>query len=190
MARSDLLDLGVIRNVGASFALTPFGEKVRLRASEVRMGVLIEISSMLGIPRHGRIAAAYIRLICNGWITRCRFQNTGSCAFGCGHDEHSMEHFAFCSKVRAWSEPHAGLAKAPRGHKLSHLLCMEADVSRCSEMFFNKEPSEGAILSRALCCYASFRTHNAVRNGELLEGECEHAFCRFLHEGIRGSPII
>ena len=50
---------------------------------------------------HPRVAAAYLRTICNGWCTSHRFQGAGPCRFACGRGRDKLEHFAFCATEKA-----------------------------------------------------------------------------------------
>ena len=81
---------------------------------------------------------------------------------------------------------YVGTQKPPRGHELSHFLCMEVDARDVFKFFVEKGSVERAYLSRTLACYALFRTHNALRSGALAVCDSEHAFGRYLYEGKRG----
>jgi len=67
------------------------GQRVNLALSTLR-GMLQSLAP--------RVASAYLRTICNGWITRTRFsghqwfQHGGHCRFGCTECEDTLQHFA------------------------------------------------------------------------------------------------
>ena len=46
-----------------------------------------------------RVVAAYLRLLCDGWCTKRRFQGRGPCHFGCGSNPDSIEHYAVCPVI-------------------------------------------------------------------------------------------
>ena len=68
-----------------------------------------------------RVISAYIRLICNGWITARRFQRRSLCSFACGAREDSIEHYAKCSAVMSYFRIFLGLQRPDVGLELDHI---------------------------------------------------------------------
>ena len=132
-----------------------------------------------------KVLAAYIRLICNGWCTSRRFQGRLGCRFGCGGEQDSVEHFAYCSKLRTCFSRDLCLTSPALGYELDEFLCM------CSlNSAHDHAALTHAIVLRAVACYATFRAHNGLRCGDVSAEHWEAAFSRFVREGLQGYNII
>ena len=150
-----------------------------------RLDRAMRASRLIAAHCHPRVWAAYLRALCNGWCTRRRFQSRGACRFGCGGHEDSIEHMAFCNKVRELWQRHLCLAPPPPGQELDIFLCLEVPV------FGNGVRQEGfpdsaqALCSQALGLFALHCTHNSLRHGRLGEDEIDGAFREHLRDGRR-----
>lgn len=74
---------------------------------------VLEVLSRLSTPR---VQAAYLRMVCNGWCTKRRYQQRAFCFFRCWEGEDSLEHMATCWKVGELFSTHLGL-HAARGRE-------------------------------------------------------------------------
>ena len=133
------------------------GQRVNLALSTLR-GMLQSLAP--------RVASAYLRTICNGWITRTRFsghqwfQHGGHCRFGRTECEDTLQHFAFCPAAAGWYERHANLNRAPFGRELDFFLLLGREC--CADQF-SRVPGRsqlGIFQDRACALYALYRTHN------------------------------
>ena len=118
-----------------------------------------------------RVQAAYLRLVCDGWCTRCQFQGGGACLFGCDGHEDSVAHFARCPAVRRLFHTRAGLAGSTSADAL--------------DLFLGFTGSEGEARQRAWATYALYRVHNARRTGSLPLANVDGAFRMALQEAAR-----
>ena len=73
-----------------------------------------------------RVQASYMRTICDGWCTRCRFQTRSGCLFGCGVGEDSVSHFACCPVVSGFFASGIHLSDSRGPNALDDFLCMTA----------------------------------------------------------------
>ena len=58
------------------------------------------------------VVAAYIRTVCDGWMTHARFQSRGACRFGSGSRD-SISHIASCPVALEWCQMYQGLQRPP-----------------------------------------------------------------------------
>ena len=143
---------------------------------------VLEVLSRLSTPR---VQASYLRMVCNGWCTRRRYQQTGLCFFGCGEGEDSLEHIATCRKVGELFSTHLGLHVA-RGHgALDEFLCMTSNSDPMLAGGRNPQLFDSYLVRRALGCYAVYRIHNGRRYGNFQTEDVSGAFERLIREGAR-----
>ena len=133
-----------------------------------------------------RVISAYLRLICNGWITGRRFQRQAFCSFSCGVQEDSIEHFAKCSAVASYFRTFLGLQRPDVGLELDHFLCMDLSCDLRTQAGVGEELFGRICRLRVLGCYALFMLHNNVRHGLIAPDELHDAFGRFVRNGEQG----
>ena len=120
-----------------------------------------------------RVFAAFLRLLCNGWCTKARFQVKGCCRLGCGAPEDSVQHLARCRVVRGLFWQHLRIPAAEAGAELDAFLGLK------------REGDVNAIRRRALATYALYRTYNSVRAGSLQLHNLQGAFAEYLSQARR-----
>ena len=99
-----------------------------------------------------RVISAYIRLICNGWITARRFQRRALCSFACGAREDSIEHYAKCSAVMSYFRIFLGLQRPDVGLELDHFLCMDMSCDLRTQVGDGEVPFDRICRLRVLGC--------------------------------------
>ena len=132
-----------------------------------------------------RVLAAYLRVVCDGWCTRRRFQGLGRCRFGCGYDADEIKHYASCTVIREGLRRHFGILPATRGWELDCFLLLESNPISCNYIPHGWEPDRYVTRQRAIACYAVYRILNGLRHGHLIEAEISEAFPGFIREALR-----
>ncbi len=127
-----------------------------------------------------RVCSAVLRTVWNGWCTRRRFQQRGSCCFGCGsfsHDD-SIEHYAHCPVV--WRCAKKCMRIHPTSdHRGQFVVLGLNESTSCKE----------EVIARALWVYAAYRAHNILRFSPLAPGEtADDLLKQLLKEGVMGHP--
>ena len=150
-----------------------------------RVGKVRRVLNVLSRLTTPRVQAAYLRMVCNGWCTKRRFQHGGFCLFGCGAGEDSLEHMATCWKVGEWFSTHLQLHVARGRGALDELFCMTTDSDPMLAGGYSTQHFESYVVRRALGCYALFRIHNGMRYGNFQMQELSGAFGRLIREGMR-----
>ena len=124
-----------------------------------------------------RVWFATFRALCNGWVTRSRFGESGTCIFGCGHHQDSLQHYAACPVVVDFARRKLGLPRAPLADRLDTFLALHVPHG----------PHTAAELSkRALVIYAAHSASCAKRHG--CTANAAEALAQFAREAAAGHP--
>ena len=117
----------------------------------------------------------------NGWCTKRRFQQYGTCCLGCDAfwQEDSIEHYACCSVATGFARNF--LRIRPVHFHVGHLVALGLTDKGCSEE---------DILMHALWAYALYKAHNLLRYNPLAPGEDPTEILKqFAREGVRGNSF-
>ena len=129
-----------------------------------RVGRACRVLEVLARHSHPRVQAVMLRSWTSGWCTKSRFQQCGSCRFGCGAAQDSIEHFAHCrvvNKLIARTLHADGQSRPP---SLDDFLCM------------NLHLSEAETVNRCVVVYATYRLYNQLRAGGSVSSDLDGAF--------------
>ena len=149
-----------------------------------RLAKVSKALTILSTSCRPRVLATYIRMLCNGWCTKCRFRTSDCCKLGCGAPEDSIEYMARCPVVPTLSQQHLRLPPpAVVGH-LDAFFCMDpaGDVVHGA----HAGGPEGRVRQRGLGIYSIYRMHNALRTSALQLDDLSGAFRAFVREGRPG----
>ena len=124
-----------------------------------------------------RVAAAALSTLWNRWCTARRFQRVGNCVLGCGGREDSIEHYARCSRTRAFAasflRPGFAAGEGPEMLMLTHGRLEDPD----------------ALVRAGVLVYAVYRTTERLRRaGGDGEQAVRQALQQAAREAVRGHP--
>ena len=144
-----------------------------------RLGRAQQAMAVIGQSCQPRVTAACIRTQLNGWCTGRRFQRAMGCRLGCGHDEDSIQHLAFCPVQRQLLARYLNIAPAPASRALESFLLLGGGHTT--------EEGRQQLRLRALGVYALYRVHNLMRTVGMTASDIAGAFREYLQECRRGS---
>jgi len=133
-----------------------------------------------------RVIAAYLRTVCDGWMTLKRFQQRGPCRF-CGREIDSLRHIARCTAANRWAHDFCHLQRPPVGAELDFLLCIHDEALHVQHSLRPLEDSSQMLRARALYLYALCRLRNGIRNHRHVDSNFGDAFRMYLSEGALAS---
>ena len=140
------------------------------RSSHQRLKLLAQL-----VPP--RVHAAVFGCIWNRWCTLRRFHTSGNCRLCQGrHTEDSIEHYTYCSSVRAI---------ASRRLRLDIGTQVNLHTFTCTNPLIR---TESQLIRAALLTYSTYRALNHQRQAAspLLGNDLYQAMCQWLIEEVRG----
>ena len=133
-----------------------------------RVGRALGLLKTLANRSTPRAQAAMLRSLLNGWCTRSRFQELGSCTFRCGFDDDSLKHAAHCRVLHSLMATHMRGSGFSMPRNLDGFLCMSSNMS-----------AEETVL-RGIGHCASHRLFNLLRKGGLPSSDMGGALRQFV----------
>ena len=132
-----------------------------------------------------RVKACQLRTAMNGWFTGRRFQQTGGCLFACRDSEDSIEHYAHCKAFHQLCKQWLGLDKPPPDERLADFLGIQPWVNSLPEHCRDDNGFATVAALRAIGVFSLYKTHNAVRHGNVGRGDAQPAFKGFIRDATR-----
>ncbi|CAK0859611.1 unnamed protein product [Prorocentrum cordatum] len=143
--------------------------------------------ALLGQSAPPCVMAAALRTACNGWLTTARFQQRSHCAFGCGGGFDCIRHYAHCGLYHRWCEEACALEPPPAQARLASFLGLHAPMGL--EATPVPRTSDEMRLLRAVCIYALYRAHLAVRHKAVFQFDAGHLFKAAVREACAREPL-
>ena len=104
-----------------------------------------------------RIIAAIVRTWYNGWCTGRRFQQSGTCIFGCQYED-SIEHYSRCPIVMNFGHRYLNLERG--GHNLERFLLLDVSPTSISTV---KIACQSAWVATVYITHCRWRHHGGER---------------------------
>ncbi|CAK0848639.1 unnamed protein product [Prorocentrum cordatum] len=143
--------------------------------------------ALLGQSAPPCVMAAALRTACNGWLTTARFQQRSHCAFGCGGGFDCIRHYAHCGLYHRWCEEACALEPPPAQARLASFLGLHAPMGL--EAAPVPRTSDEMRLLGAVCIYALYRAHLAVRHKAVFQFDAGHLFKAAVREACAREPL-
>ena len=135
-----------------------------------------------------RVLAAVYRGLFNGFITARRFQQQGSCVFGCNNADDGIEHYAACRRYHHICMTHLRVGRPPYADCLGDFLLISPYVESLPAHVRENHAADRRLLivMRAIAMYCLHNTLLSIRHGMAPKADAGDVFGQYVREAVKG----